>query len=358
MGRFGNQAEQLLGSLHFAKHLNRTLVIPPFIVYNYQQSEPTFLEASQIIDLEYLKEYHSIVPLEQFMKEDAPKIWQRKDIFCFTGRGGSDCNAFDGSPFGPFWRKAVGIDAFDSSIFHSPLMTHVSQSKNWMEKYPASKYPVIAFIGAPSSFPVHEDALPVHKYIRLHQAAISKGYSYRRKIIKEPYIGVHIRHGVDWERACKLLIERPLGTLFSSAQCSQGRHVTIPYISCLQTVDVLADEINSSIAQTGIETVYIASDRDDLGVWIKLYEKLSFSHNQVTLITPTLVLPKGRAGKHTQADFVEDLFILIDADHFIGNCISSFTAFVSRTRANYNKNSTFFAHKQLLSYDTRIHDEL
>merc|ERR1719322_1619706 len=127
MGRFGNQAEQFLGSLAFSKSINRTLVLPPWISYS---SRP--------------------------------------------GDQSESCNAKHGSPFGPFW-DSFGVN-FVTSKMYAPLNfnTNSHNIQRWKEMFPINKYPVVAMTGAPASFPVSEEHVSLQNYIMWTQDWVDK----------------------------------------------------------------------------------------------------------------------------------------------------------------------------------------
>ena len=358
MGRFGNQAEQLLGSLQFAKLLNRTLVLPPFI--SHQNRKVHFISFDDILDVEPIKEYTSVMTLEEFMSKVSPLLWppEKRKIFCYSRRAGrdDDCNAMEGSPFGPFWRH-VGVTRFSDSIFYSPLTTRAVEAKDWINAY--DKEPVLAFVGAPSSFPVDDKTTELQKYIRFSQKSKSSAEDYMKlRGLEHPYIAVHWRHGRDWKRACNLLNDSDMKQMFSSKQCFPGNY-RLPYKLCYHDVHDVAEDIISAITSASISTVYVATDHEDNEEMKQLYQMLSEKHSDIVLITPTKMWStESQIGlkKYSSPDFLQDLVIMSEADLFIGNCVSSYTAFVSRLRKWKTKNSAtmFFANENV----HRIVDEL
>ncbi len=64
-------------------------------------------------------------------------------------------------------------------------------------RYPASKYKVLAFTGAPGSFPVRERDVHLHKYLRW-SAKINDTVDKVLSDVQRPLLGIHMRNGPDW----------------------------------------------------------------------------------------------------------------------------------------------------------------
>ncbi|PFX29725.1 GDP-fucose protein O-fucosyltransferase 1 [Stylophora pistillata] len=258
--RFGNQADQFLGSLAFAKGLNRTLVLPPWIVYpSYKRGDSDRVPFDDWFLVKPLEAYHSVITMENFMKDIAPTIWPpgRRIGFCYSFQDVQKCDMKQGNPFGPFWDH-FHID-FDDYQEHSGLLWDTEQEwarVGWNTRFPESEFPVIALMGAPGAFPVHSQNRWLQKFVQWSAKVENKAKRFISTVMNnEPFVGIHLRNGIDFVSV----------------------HRRDP-----------SDEVNDPIL---------------------------------------------------------DLAILTMSNHFIGNCVSSFTSFVTRYREVNNKPTSFWAFK-------------
>jgi len=134
------------------------------------------------------------------------KIWILHSFpaFCYEARVGSNgtsCNAKQGNPFGPFW-DTYNID-FVKSEFYKPLHYHdvyYTQTKQqWNQYYPAETWPVLAFTGAPASFPVQPVNKPLQKCLNWNNDILNKAKAFIKKTLpRGAFVGIHLRNGIDW----------------------------------------------------------------------------------------------------------------------------------------------------------------
>lgn len=69
-----------------------------------------------------------------------------------------------------------------------------------MNRYPAADWPVLAFTGAPASFPVTSDNAILHKYLNWSDKISEQANDVIDTYLPRPFIGVHLRIGSDWVR--------------------------------------------------------------------------------------------------------------------------------------------------------------
>ena len=271
MGRFGNQADHFLGSLGFAKGVNRTLVLPPWIEYQTGRRDSVMVPFDSYFNVSNVNDYHRAITMEDFFRKLADKVWPQGNriSFCYTERRGpvqNSCNAKDGNPFGPFW-ETFKVD-FDKSVMFGPLsydVHHQDAGRLWQEKYPASEYPVLAFTGAPASFPVQEDNLVLQRYLVYNQFWEGLANNWiKRNLPKGPFVGVHLRNGMDWMKACEHVSST--SRLFSSPQCLGYRNEEgeLTKELCLPQDHTVIRQIKTAVKEVGALSVFVASDNDHM----------------------------------------------------------------------------------------------
>ena len=112
--------------------------------------------------------------MEDFFATLAEKVWpkNRRISFCYAERhslgdvnpAGGVCNAKGGNPFASFW-NTFDVD-FVGSKTYGPLhydVHYTNVAEDWNDRFPVSKWPVLAFTGAPAPYPVQKENVELHK---------------------------------------------------------------------------------------------------------------------------------------------------------------------------------------------------
>ncbi|XP_071809326.1 GDP-fucose protein O-fucosyltransferase 1-like [Asterias amurensis] len=331
MGRFGNQAEHYLGAMAFAKALNRTLVLPPFRTYAHASFGELFQVGPAL-------EFHRVILMEDFMKFLAPKYWPPGQRVGYAHLPVNDdsvaCTMTNGSPFGPFWNHFNVT--FDSCIKYqlynvadiSNKQSLETTKRIWDERFPPKEHPVIALRGSPGSYPMLGGNRAIQKYFKWESKFFQEAGTYIKETFQdEGFVGIHLRNGIDWVRACQHINDHTLKRFMASTQCLDATpDAIVTKELCLPSLSHIVEHTAAVFKHVNARHLYIATDKQP---YIEEFTNL--------------LQPVGVTVHYLKPNLVEtDLMILGQADYFIGNCISSFTSFVKRERDANGKPSSFF----------------
>lgn len=322
-----------MGALSFTHSLNRTLILPPWVEYHKGVVQSVQVPFKTYFKIEELAKFTKVIPMEDFMSQLADEVWppEKRVSFCYTermardGKTSGSCSAKEGNPFFSFW-ETFKID-FVNSEFYGPLnydVKYQNMDRKWNDKYSPDVWKVLAFTGAPAVFPVQQDDLHLHKYLKWSDEIDQAANDFIKNTLPHgAFIGIHLRNGIDWIRACDHV--KDTKNLFASPQCLgfKNEKGSLTMDICMPTQESIIKKIKRRIKKvkdlangTEIKSIFVASDNNHM---------IEYLNDQLRRMNvKAFKLPENRP--HV------DLAILGRAHYFIGNCVSSFSAFVKRER--------------------------
>lgn len=235
---------------------------------------------------------------------------------------GRNCAEFRGNPFVDFWRSA-GVGFADSPA--SAAVTYSSSAAEWEAAWPRQQHRVIALTGAPGPFPGEDPAVRRLQGLfawtepRRAQAAERA----KRWFGTAPWIAAHIRIGPDWIKACKLGVG--MRRFFASPQCTLPER-RVSAATCTPTVEQMAAQLAAIAKETAATGIFVGTD-----------SKATFAALEAQLTGAGLLLHQLPENAP-----LEDLALFSIARHFVGNCVSSFTAVTVRERLARGEPSYFW----------------
>lgn len=128
------------------------------------------------------------------MENLAERVWpiESRIGFCWltSDKPKSDCKMTEGNPFGPFWHE-LNVTFTDTETYQ--LNYDEYSIDQWHQRFPASRYPVIALKGAPAAFPMEAKYRYLQKFMNWSEKIIDEIHQHQKKLFNnEPYIGKSI----------------------------------------------------------------------------------------------------------------------------------------------------------------------
>ncbi|XP_033645478.1 GDP-fucose protein O-fucosyltransferase 1-like [Asterias rubens] len=334
VGNFGNQMEVFLGMMAFAKALDRTLIIPHFNWITFRERRVhRYVEFSELFQISPLLQYHRVVTMDVFLKVLAPRYWppgQRRGYLYQFMPDDTDCNKAG------CWGDLDPSIEFDECFLHklNTFRTDIADENSilvarhiWNSKFPVEEHPVITIDKATPAFPINPGNRKIQEFVKWNEHFMSIGRSYINATFgSNTWVGLHLRNGGDWVKACTPEMLETNTFIMASPQCHEKELGAVSQDMCLPSVAHMLELTLKVVKDVNAKHLFIATDKHP---HLEEFRKV--------------LSPIGVSVHHLNPDTSQvDLVILGEADYFIGTCPSSFTSFVKRSRDATGKPSIFW----------------